>query len=309
MAAPSDKQWKGFFDEAKMPMQFDTNMIKVKRFVEEARQGSSKLVLITSGGTTVPLESQTVRFLDNFSVGTRGSTSAEHFLDAGYHVIFLHRRGSLQPFSRHFMQRNILDLLQIEDGKIGIKSDFNEKVSKCLVLYNKAIEENKLLSVDFTTLSDYLYYLRGVVTEVSSLKSRALIYLAAAVSDFYIPAAEMPQHKIQTSSGELNLSLKLVPKMLEPLVKDWAPNAFVVSFKLETDSNLLINKAKQALEKYEHKLVIGNVLETRKREVVLITREKPEDWLRLSEAHISQGYEIENMIVDRLAKMHESFAM
>jgi len=31
-----------------------------------------------SGGTTVPLESRTVRYIDNFSVGTRGATSAEY---------------------------------------------------------------------------------------------------------------------------------------------------------------------------------------------------------------------------------------
>lgn len=32
---------------------------------------------IQSGGTTVPLEYNTVRFVDNFSAGTRGSASAE----------------------------------------------------------------------------------------------------------------------------------------------------------------------------------------------------------------------------------------
>lgn len=36
------------------------------------------LVVITSGGTTVPLEKNTVRFIDNFSTGTRGATSAEY---------------------------------------------------------------------------------------------------------------------------------------------------------------------------------------------------------------------------------------
>ena len=46
---------------------------------------------IKSGGTTVPLEQNTVRFIDNFSAGTRGSASAEYFLGAGYQVIFLHR--------------------------------------------------------------------------------------------------------------------------------------------------------------------------------------------------------------------------
>jgi len=33
-----------------------------------------------SGGTTVPLESRTVRFLDNFSVGSRGAASTEYLL-------------------------------------------------------------------------------------------------------------------------------------------------------------------------------------------------------------------------------------
>ena len=35
-----------------------------------------RVVLVTSGGTTIPLETNTVRFIDNFSAGTRGSASA-----------------------------------------------------------------------------------------------------------------------------------------------------------------------------------------------------------------------------------------
>jgi hypothetical protein len=38
------------------------------------------VVVITSGGTTVPLERNCVRFIDNFSKGTRGALSAEQFL-------------------------------------------------------------------------------------------------------------------------------------------------------------------------------------------------------------------------------------
>lgn len=38
------------------------------------------LVVVTSGGTTVPLERNCVRFIDNFSRGTRGALSAEQFL-------------------------------------------------------------------------------------------------------------------------------------------------------------------------------------------------------------------------------------
>lgn len=46
---------------------------------------------LQSGGTTVPMEHNTVRFVDNFSAGSRGSASVEYFLKAGYAVIFLNR--------------------------------------------------------------------------------------------------------------------------------------------------------------------------------------------------------------------------
>lgn len=38
------------------------------------------IVCVTSGGTTVPLERRCIRFIDNFSGGTRGALSVEQFL-------------------------------------------------------------------------------------------------------------------------------------------------------------------------------------------------------------------------------------
>ena len=43
------------------------------------------IVCVTSGGTTVPLERHCVRFIDNFSGGTRGALSAENFLEVSRH--------------------------------------------------------------------------------------------------------------------------------------------------------------------------------------------------------------------------------
>ena len=65
-----------------------------------ASSNDENIVFITSGGTTVPLEVNTVRFIDNFSSGERGAGSAEHFIKLGYRVIFLHRVGSILPFTR-----------------------------------------------------------------------------------------------------------------------------------------------------------------------------------------------------------------
>ena len=62
---------------------------------------------MTSGGTTVPLEKNTVRFIDNFSTGTRGAVGAEYpcfyiliryFLHYGYYVIFLYRESTKRPY-------------------------------------------------------------------------------------------------------------------------------------------------------------------------------------------------------------------
>ena len=55
--------------------------------------------------------------------------------------------------------------------------------------------------------------------------------------------------------------------MLVPLAQLWKGESALVSFKLETDSKILVDKARRALNKYGHKLVIGNLLDTRKREV------------------------------------------
>ena len=90
---------------------------KIEQFVEFQRAARRNLVLITSGGTTVPLEQRTVRFIDNFSVGTRGSASAEYFLRQDYAVLFLYRKRSLKPFERKLNNVNLFDLVRPATAK------------------------------------------------------------------------------------------------------------------------------------------------------------------------------------------------
>ena len=59
--------------------------------------------------------------------------------------------------------------------------------------------------------------------------------------------------------------------MLKFLTTDWAPQCFVVSFKLETDQNLVIPKAKGAISKYQVDLVVANQLQTRRDVVYLVS--------------------------------------
>ncbi len=54
--------------------------------------------------------------------------------------------------------------------------------------------------------------------------------------------------------------------MLGVLTRQWAPQAMVVSFKLETDQRILIDKARAALDNYNVHAVVANILHTRKDE-------------------------------------------
>ena len=48
-----------------------------------------------------------------------------------------------------------------------------------------------LLMIEFNTLSDYLFLLRGVAESLAPHGPTVMLYLAAAVSDFYIPSQNM----------------------------------------------------------------------------------------------------------------------
>jgi len=133
---------------------------------------------------------------------------------------------------------------------------------------------NVLLPVPFTTIFEYLFLLREVCCAVSAAGADAMIFLAAAVSDFFVPEGEMATEKIQSRSCDgLSVQLRNVPKLLGH-VKLWAPEAFVVSFKLETNRNILLAKAAGALQKYKMDAVCSNQLQTI-RDLVTVVRRDP----------------------------------
>ncbi|PWN29002.1 phosphopantothenate--cysteine ligase-like protein [Jaminaea rosea] len=154
------------------------------------------------------------------------------------------------------------------------------------------------------------------------LGRRGMYYLAAAVSDFFVPNQRTPQHKIQSGKGSLVIEMDQVPKVLKPMVQQWAPEGFVVSFKLETDMDLLLPKASAALRRYGHQIVIANDLNTRKEKVCFVTNggvSQAADgtagggegdgiegkWLELDRKRDGPDAEIEEKIVDELAVLHE----
>lgn len=193
-----------YFSSNPPPKDLPRHAAQAQDFIDFHAAANRRVVLITSGGTTVPLEKQTVRFIDNFSAGTRGATSAEYFLESGYAVIFLHRQFSLLPYSRHYSHATdcFLDFLhEGPDGTVVAKSEYSEKMLTVLRKYHTARGKNLLLTVPFVTIGDYLHELRAVARLMHRLGPDGLLYLAAAASDFFLPQDRMAEHKIQSTDA------------------------------------------------------------------------------------------------------------
>ena len=182
--------------------------------------------------------------------------------------------------------------------------------------YKHIKQQGLLLTINFRTVDDYLHKLQVCSEAINVCGSLALVYLAAAVSDFYIPEEKRVLHKIQSrdygiksqasssivstssfggesissssdatetttmqiqSDNTLTLKLYPVPKVIPALRTKWCPNAFVISFKLETDLSILQQKSVLAMERNDVHMVIGNELSTRYEKVFILSRENEDE--------------------------------
>ncbi|CAH1453050.1 unnamed protein product [Lactuca virosa] len=257
-----------FFDTAPLLKDGDIITRKLTQFIDQKSSSSGigprRVVCVTSGGSTVPLEQRCVRYIDNFSSGHRGATSTEYFLKSGYSVIFLYRRGTCQPYCRSLPEDPLLECFQVTEDdsciQVQVQESHSEAVKTAISEHHAAVSGGFLLKLPFTTIFEYL----------QMLGPSGMFYLAAAVSDFYVPWESMAVHKIQSASGPLDMRLAQVPKMLSVLRKVWAPTAFCVSIKLETDKEILLEKADAALKRYKMNAVVANELSSRKEVVKLL---------------------------------------
>ena len=216
-----------------------------------------RIALVTSGGTKAPLEKEGVRFIDNFSTGERGARSVEELVLWGYAVVFLYREASIYPFTgalraltgNNALSHRLLTLVSDDGSSSGASSSVRAAIVEEAVQHQGYLASGSLFPIAFETVDQYLELLQHVCCALKPFGERALVYLAAAVSDFYLPTCKMPEHKIQSSQHEAGLTLTLdaVPKLLGRVTGEWCPRACVFSFKLETDLALVHKKAVGAL--------------------------------------------------------------
>lgn len=129
----------------------------------------------------------------------------------------MHRQFSLQPFSRNYSHSThpFLDFLEIDAAlpssstidsaypysndpspstaqpHITVKTSERAALLSVLRAYKAVQAEGILHTLTFVTVNDYLYLLRAISKEMKRLGPKAMYYLAAAVSDFFLPKQKM----------------------------------------------------------------------------------------------------------------------
>ena len=167
-------------------------------------------ILITSGGTKIPIDA--VRSITNMSKGTFGSRIADSFLEHDEtEIIFLHAKDSrlpsiLEPFRSGFTWGRLFKWL-------WAKASFHGSIEKRIRL------------IPYTTFEEYENNLFVAI----SVTKPDIIILACAASDYGVD--NYVEGKIRSTDDEMTIRLKKLPKLISR-VRDAAPNAFIVGFKL-----------------------------------------------------------------------------
>lgn len=268
---------------------------RLDKFLDKHIKKQSRVVLITSGGTTVPLEQNTVRFIDNFSTGTRGAACAEEFLKHGYAVVFLYRAGSLRPIVRHISFDSWLETMLKSSYSLGC----DESKTELAHWYNSS--RGSLIELEFTTVFDYIAALEQVSIRMNNVGCKGALVCAAAVSDYYLPITNMATHKIQSSvDTTLNLELHPVPKLLGSVRREWAPECLLVTFKLETDPAILDGKVIESMKRYGQHAVVANLLNSRSTKASIFTNDRS--------IHLNEGSKsLNSQIVLAIIGIHEKY--
>lgn len=73
----------------------------------------------------------------------------------------------------------------------AVKPDSVDVLAPILAKYKIAQDSGRILYINFTSVHDYFWLLRAACEWLATCGPRALLYLAAAVSDFYVPSNQL----------------------------------------------------------------------------------------------------------------------
>lgn len=171
-------------------------------------------ILVTGGGTIARLDD--VRFLANASTGRFSASITEACLRRGERVWHLHAPGAELPLLRWARLDRELERADLEElhGRLdGAFKGWKEHAPRL-----------RLVQAGQGTVQEYADGLRAILEQ----EPIEVAFLAMAVSDY---APEATPGKISSTLEELTVRLRPTPKVIQR-VKEWAPEVFLVGFKL-----------------------------------------------------------------------------
>lgn len=194
-------------------------------------------ILVTSGGTKIKIDR--VRDITNMSQGTFGSKIAEEYLKLKHNVVFFKAKHSKSPMTLNVDAHNNPPTPQDYKYWLEERQAFTD--------YYQEYEYN--------TYQEYAEQLKFII----GVEQPDIIVLAAAVSDYGIE--NYVDGKIR-SNDMLTLKMEQLPKVISH-VREWAPNAKIVGFKLLVNSKPaeLLAAATRTLNDNQCDLVVANDLQ------------------------------------------------
>ncbi|MCO5591005.1 hypothetical protein L7F22_044981 [Adiantum nelumboides] len=112
-------------------------------------------------------------------------------------IVFGRNQGPrLFPWSAGVSASSTTSALEIVELHLQMRQEFFFDVERAVRVNHEALKHGKMLKVPYTTLFEYLQILHIIATTLFQLKQLAMFYLAAAVSDLYVPWESMGEHKI-----------------------------------------------------------------------------------------------------------------
>ena len=92
--------------------------------------------------------------------------------------------------------------------------------------------KDKIYYEQFITIDDYLEKYEKIIKLLAVFNHNAIVMLAAAVSDYFIPNHVISKDKIQSSSDNLLIELYPVKKEIFRIKEEWNKNCYLVTFKV-----------------------------------------------------------------------------
>lgn len=203
--------------------------------------GKNLNIMVTSGGTRVPLDD--VRVLTNLSKGTTGARIAEEALKVGHHVDYVHTAGAtVLPFEQALK----VDVGEDPEDEIA---RITQELPQIRELYRRLVLRG---------VSDFADYDRQL-TELLKDQVFDAVFMAMAASD-YGPKKE--GGKISSDKDELIVVCQRLPKIIDR-VKAIRRRMFLVGFKLLAESageDALLTKAHSIIASGKQDMVVANLV-------------------------------------------------